>query len=118
MSRAARRWILFCLALLPTAGASYLEFESLNAAWTAGDVVEHPSYSEQQYQRDVRALRHEANVYTAEAVVCVVLASLSLGTAFRRRGSKYSILVYIAAFVVCPFMAVLPIYILIRLHTP
>lgn len=115
MSRAAQRWILFCLALLLTAGASYFEFQAFATGYTAGDYAGPDTQEARQW---IQELRHEENVYTAEAVVCVVLASLSLGTAFRRRGSKYSILIYIAAFLVCPFMVVLPIYILIRLHSP
>ncbi|MGH9588645.1 MAG: hypothetical protein ACRD3F_17005 [Acidobacteriaceae bacterium] len=113
MSRPARKWILLCLALLLMASASYFEWHAIDAAFTAGDVA---GPDVQQDQQAIRELEHQANIYTAEAVVCVVLASFSLGTAIRRGNWKHSVAAYIGAFLVCPTVSFLPIYIRIRLH--
>lgn len=109
MSRAARKWILLCLALLLTASASYFEFMAVGAAWTAGDVVDFPG-NEQQALLAIREVRHEANIYTVGAVACLIVASLCLGAAWRRGDSKRPIAAYIKAFLVCPLVSLLPLY--------
>lgn len=109
MSRTARRWILLCLALLFTASASYFEFLAVGAAWAASDVVNFPG-NEQQALLAIREIQHEANIYTGEAVACLIIASLCLGIAWRRSNSKRPIAAYIKAFLVCPLVSLLPIY--------
>lgn len=109
MSRSARRWILLCLALFFTASASYFEFMSVGAAWAAGDIVDFPG-SEQQALLAIRDVRHEANIYTIEAVACLIIASLCLGTVWPRGDSKRPILAFMKAFLVCPLVSLLPIY--------
>lgn len=109
MSLAARRWILLCLALLFTATATYLGCGAVGASLS--DVFGPP----QQRQEPRAALEHQAGTYTAKAVVCLILASLSLGTTFRRDNWKHSVAAYIGAFLVCPLISVLAIYILISL---
>ena len=115
MNRSTARWVLLCLALLLTASASYFEWQAVVAGFTAGDVAGPPD-DQQQMKQAIRELEHRANFDYAVAVACLILASLCLGTALRRKNWKYTIAIYIGAFVICPIVSFLPIYIVVRLH--
>lgn len=108
MSRTARRWILFCLALLFVAGASYFECQAFATGYTTGDYA---GPDTQQSRQWIREFKHKAEVYTAEAVACLVVASFCLGTAWRRSDSNRPISTYIKAFPVCLLASLLPIYV-------
>ena len=112
MSGAGRRWILFCFALLLTAGASYFEFQAFATGYTAGDYAGPDTLQSQQW---IREFKHKADIYTAEAVACLIIASLCLGTAWRRDDSKHPTIVYIKAFPVCLLASLLPIYVIFLL---
>jgi hypothetical protein len=100
--------MLICLALLLTSGATYFEWQSLGAAFTAGDVIGPPGY-EEQARLAVRKLERQANVDTGGAAFCLILASICLGVGLRRKFKWHPILVFLAAFLICPLVSVLPI---------
>jgi len=112
MSGAGRRWILFCFALLLTAGASYFEFQAFATGYTAGDYA---GPDTQQSRQWIREFKQKADIYTAEAMACLIVASICLGTAWRRGDSKRPISTYIKAFSVCLLASLLPIYVIFRL---
>jgi hypothetical protein len=109
------KWTWFFLALLLTIGATWFEYEALANAMTAGDVVG-PDLA--QDRQAIRELEHRSNIDTSAAAICLIAASLCLGTALRRSFSKHPIAAYIVAFLACPLASILPIWILLHLHTP
>ncbi len=82
MARLVRTWMWICLALLLTTGATYCEFQSVGAAFTAGDVS---GPDQQEDQRAIRELEHQSDVKKIEAAVFLVFGSVCLGAGLRRR---------------------------------
>lgn len=115
MSRTALRWILLCIAPLLTASATLFEWQAFEVGYTAGDYGGPDTPQARQW---IRELKHQSNIYTAEAVACWFFASLCLGTALLRGNIKAMVAIYVGACLVCFLASFLPIYVTIRLHSP
>ena|SRR6185437_7553871 len=115
MRSSISKWVLFFLALFFTASATLFEWQSFEVGYTAGDYGGPDTPQARQWIRD---LKHQSNIYTAEAVACWFFALLCLGTALLRGNIKVRVAIYVGACLVCFLASFLPTYVTIRFHSP